>query len=248
MLSQLDKIKILLVDDQSLVRTLLSQALQAMGVRAEHISQAPDGSTAMRTLDMRVFDLVLCDVEMKPMNGLDLLKELRCGHTMNASNLPFIILSGHADRSNVTVAVQLHADGFLVKPPKPIDVEKAISQALRRTRPEIDPFSYYSVDTGTDYDKKVFRRLFEPRPEDLPERPNETVTVLSAKPGAVLAEDLCSKSGHLLLPRGASISANQLAVLRNYSDRYGVHQLVVEKVADPVAADDVAAGTTGQPD
>ncbi|MBA4709662.1 response regulator [Aquitalea aquatica] len=245
MSNELEKLKILVVDDQSLVRTLVSQSLQSMGIRAENISQAPDGSTAMRTLDMRMVDLVLCDVEMKPMNGLDLLKELRCGHTMNASNLPFIILSGHADRGNVTVAVQLHADGFVVKPPKPVDVEKAISQALRRTRPEVDPFSYYGVDTGTDYDKKVFRRLFEPRPEDLPDGPNETVTVNSAKPGAVLAEDLFSKSGHLLLPRGASISANQLAVLRNYSDRYGVHQLVVEKVVEATADGDPASEPTG---
>jgi two-component system, OmpR family, response regulator len=245
MSNELEKLKILVVDDQSLVRTLVSQSLQSMGIRAENISQAPDGSTAMRTLDMRMIDLVLCDVEMKPMNGLDLLKELRCGHTMNASNLPFIILSGHADRGNVTVAVQLHADGFVVKPPKPVDVEKAISQALRRTRPEVDPFSYYGVDTGTDYDKKVFRRLFEPRPEDLPDAPNETVTVNSAKPGSVLAEDLLSKGGHLLLPRGASISANQLAVLRNYSDRYGVHQLVVEKAVEAAAEGDPASEPTG---
>ncbi|PXX50136.1 response regulator [Aquitalea magnusonii] len=245
MSNELEKLKILVVDDQSLVRTLVSQSLQSMGIRAENISQAPDGSTAMRTLDMRMVDLVLCDVEMKPMNGLDLLKELRCGHTMNASNLPFIILSGHADRGNVTVAMQLHADGFVVKPPKPVDVEKAIMQALRRTRPEVDPFSYYGVDTGTDYDKKVFRRLFEPRPEDLPDAPNETVTVNSAKPGAVLAEDLFSKSGHLLLPRGASISANQLAVLRNYSDRYGVQQLVVEKAVVVASDGDPASEPTG---
>lgn len=245
MSNELEKLKILVVDDQSLVRTLVSQSLQSMGIRAENISQAPDGSTAMRTLDMRMVDLVLCDVEMKPMNGLDLLKELRCGHTMNASNLPFIILSGHADRGNVTVAVQLHADGFVVKPPKPVDVEKAISQALRRTRPEVDPFSYYGVDTGTDYDKKVFRRLFEPRPEDLPDGPNETVTVNSAKPGSVLAEDLLSKGGHLLLPRGASISANQLAVLRNYSERYGVQQLVVEKAVEAAAEGDPASEPTG---
>ena len=237
---ELEKLKVLVVDDQSLVRTLVSQSLQVMGIRAENISQAPDGSTAMRTLDMRMVDLVLCDVEMRPMNGLDLLKELRCGHTANASNLPFIILSGHADRSNVTVAVKLHADGFVVKPPKPADVEKAISLALKRARPEVDPFSYYSVDTGTDYDKKVFHRLFEPRAEDLPTVAAETVTIHSAKPGSLLAADLRSKSGHLLLPQGARISANQLAVLRNFSDRYGVNQLEIE-TESPVS---VAAAST----
>lgn len=243
---ELEKLKILVVDDQSLVRTLVSQSLQTMGIRAEHISQAPDGSAAMRTLDMRMVDLVLCDVEMKPMNGLDLLKELRCGHTANASNLPFIILSGHADRSNVTVAVKLHADGFVVKPPKPADVEKAITQALKRARPEVDPFSYYSVDTGTDYDKKVFRRLFEPGAEDLPAVQEEIVTIHSAKPGSVLAADLRSKSGHLLLPQGASISANQLAVLRNFSDRYGVHQLEIETSDQTPVADAAATEPSGQ--
>ena len=89
--------------------------------------------------------------------------------------------------------------------------------------------------------------MFELRPEDLPDVPYETVTLHSAKPGSVLAEDLRSKSGHLLLPRGASISANQLAVLRNFSDRYGVHQLVIEIAHEPAVDDGHAVDASNHP-
>jgi len=228
------RMRILVVDDQTLVRSLISQALQTMGVRSDAIFQTAAGTASMRLLDIRMVDLVLCDVQMAPMNGMDLLKELRCGHSMNPSNLPFVFLSGHADRSNVVLASQLHADGFVVKPPKPADVEKAIVAAMQRKRPEIDPFSYYGVATGTEYDRKVFGRLFDA--PALPEAPPGTsVSLLTVKAGAVLAQDLHSKQGHLLLPRGAAISANQIAVLRDFSDRYGVLRLFVEEVSEAEA-------------
>ncbi|QEL57800.1 response regulator [Chromobacterium paludis] len=234
------RLRILIVDDQTLVRSLISQALQSMGMRQEHIFQAADGTAAMRLLDIRMVDIVLCDVQMQPMNGMDLLKELRCGHTANVSNLPFVFLSGHADRNNVVLASQLHADGFVVKPPKPADVEKAIQAAMQRTRPEIDPFSYYHISTGTEYDKKVFGRLFETRaPAERDEPEERCLSLEGVKPGSRLTRDLRSKAGHLLLPRGATISANQLSVLRDYSARYGVAQIYVlenpEPAVNPVA-------------
>ncbi|OWY39468.1 response regulator [Xenophilus sp. AP218F] len=230
-------LRILVVDDQTLVRTLLNQALQSMGMKSDNIYQAQDGTAAMRLLDIRMVDIVLCDVQMLPMNGMDLLKELRCGHTMNPSNLPFVFLSGHADRTNVVLASQLHADGFVVKPPKPADVEKAINIAMHRQRPEIDPFSYYNVATGTEYDKKVFGRLFQAPPQ-VEVEVGAPVTLATIKPGTTLARDLHSKSGHLLLPRGAAISANQIAVLRDFADRYGVAVLFVEESeTQPVASD-----------
>ncbi|MCD0493306.1 response regulator [Chromobacterium violaceum] len=237
----LARLRILIVDDQTLVRTLISQSLQSMGIKQDHIFQAADGTTAMRLLDIRSVDIVLCDVQMQPMNGMDLLKELRCGHTANASNLPFVFLSGHADRSNVVLASQLHADGFVVKPPKPADVEKAIQVAMNRGRPEIDPFSYYHVATGTEYDKKVFGRLFETRaPASLDEPQEQCLSLDKIRSGSVLTRDLRSRAGHLLLPRGASISANQIAVLRDYSERYGVTQIYVansdEAAANPTVA------------
>ena len=114
----LTKLRILVVDDQLLVRSLLTQSLKAMGVNPENIYQAIDGATAKRALDGKPVDLVLCDLQMEPMNGMDLLKEIRCGRTMNPPNMPFVFLSGHAEKQNIVLAAQLHADGFVIKPPQ----------------------------------------------------------------------------------------------------------------------------------
>ena len=48
------RMRILIVDDQTLVRSLISQALQAMGLRSESIFQAADGTASMRLLDIRM--------------------------------------------------------------------------------------------------------------------------------------------------------------------------------------------------
>lgn len=226
------RLKVLVVDDQALIRTLINQALRSMGVRPEAILQAADGASAVRTLDSRQVDLVLCDIQMDGMDGIGLLKELRCGQTANPSNLPFIFLSGHADRSNVLAAARLHADGFLVKPPKPADVEKAIELALTKPRPEADPFRYFSVATGDAHERHAniphAATLLEPSAfEDSHHSAGILMPLEAVKPGMVLARDLTNLSGHLLLPKGTRITATQLTALRNFRDRYGVSHLSV---------------------
>lgn len=218
------RLKILVVDDQQLVRNLVCQSLRGMGVKPDNLSQASDGSLGLRLLDVRPIDLVICDIEMSPINGLDLLKDLRCGRTMAASNLPFVFLSGHADRGNVVLAARFHVDGFIVKPPKPLDVEKAIDSALSRPRPQIDPFFYLGIATGTEHDKQQASSLLlqERGPVIAAIHPLESI-----QPGAQLARDLRTQSGHLLLQRGARLTANQLAALRDFRDRYGVSELAI---------------------
>ncbi|EEG07126.1 response regulator [Pseudogulbenkiania ferrooxidans] len=232
------RLKVLVVDDQLLIRTLMTQALRNMGLRPEAILQAADGAAAIRTLDIRQVDLVLCDIQMDGLDGIGLLKELRCGQTANPSNLPFIFLSGHADRSNVLAAARLHADGFIVKPPKPADVEKAIELAMTKPRPEADPFRYFSVSTHSGQ----AQHFSQPHASTLLEHAALDESHLAAgillplegvKPGMVLARDLTNLSGHLLLPKGTRITATQLAALRNFRDRYGVSHLSIVEPDQP---------------
>ena len=232
------RLKVLVVDDQVLVRTLMTQALRNMGLRAEAILQAADGASAMRALEIRQVDLVLCDIQMDGMDGIGLLKELRCGQTANPSNLPFIFLSGHADRTNVLAAARLHADGFIVKPPKPADVEKAIELALTKPRPEADPFRYFAVATGGDHERHAHlphaATLLEPATlEESHHAAGILLPLEGVKPGMVLARDLTNLSGHLLLPKGTRITATQLTALRNFRDRYGVSHLSIMEPDQP---------------
>ncbi len=225
------KLKILVVDDQMLVRSLLTQSLKAMGVSPDNIYQAVDGATAKRALDGKPVDIVLCDLQMEPMNGMDLLKEIRCGRTMNPPNMPFVFLSGHAEKHNIVLAAQLHADGFVIKPPKPAELEKNISAAMQRVRPEPDPFAYYAIPTGSAHDKFVFGEQLQAAARKVDEdgQPVETVTLKDVQAGRILGEDLYNKTGQLLLQRGSELTITQLRVLLNYPDRFGVQKVVLRK-------------------
>lgn len=153
---------ILIVDDQLLVRSLICQILRTIGMRPDAISQASDGNTALRVLQIRAFDLILCDFQMAPINGMDLLKAVRCACTPNPSNVPFVFLSGHPERALIMQAGQFHADGFIIKPPTPGDIEKNIQTALARPRPAIDPFHYLTIPTGSAHDQATFERQSVP--------------------------------------------------------------------------------------
>jgi len=233
-------IRMLVVDDQQLVRTLVSQALKSMGFLGDHISQAADGQTAMRILDIRQVDMVLCDVQMSQMSGVDLLKEIRCGRTNNPSTLPFVFLSGHPEKNTVMMAAKFHADGFIVKPPTPANIEKTIDDALARPRPEVDLFSFYSIATNTPYDKVEFPMAYVTIDHhQIPlEMVGEERYLSQVRPGAVLARPLISASGLLILPKGARLTSTQLHALRDGEEHYGVHSIYIEVVADATTPHD----------
>lgn len=220
------RMRVLVVDDQMLVRSLVTQVLRVMGFLQENISQAVDGTFAKRTLEAKPIDIVLCDVQMEPMNGLDVLKDLRCGRTNNPPNLPFVFLSGHPEKSNIVIAAQLHTDGFIIKPPKPADMEKTLRQALGRQRPEIDPFAYYKIATGTMYDRHTFGVLIQQASQSLDED-GVKAPLAVVQPGSVLARDLFNHTGQLLLQRGSAITKTQLQVLRQFPERFGVAEIAI---------------------
>jgi DNA-binding NarL/FixJ family response regulator len=222
---------ILIVDDQLLVRSLLSQLLKSLGFRPDAISQASDGNTALRVLDLRPVDLILCDFQMEPINGMDLLKEVRCARTQNSPNVPFVFLSGHPERATILLAAQFHVDGFIVKPPTPSDIEKNIHAALVSPRPAIDPFRYLPVATGSEYDQSTFY-CASPPPQTpdlklLLDRFRVEVALDDVVPGSLLAEDLLSKDGQVLLIRGIRLSQLQLNILKRCQQQYGVHSLPI---------------------
>ena len=69
-------LNVLVVDDMPAIRRMLRQMLQHLGVKGD-IREAGDGQEAWEVLQERPFDLVVCDINMPRMNGLDLLRHLR---------------------------------------------------------------------------------------------------------------------------------------------------------------------------
>lgn len=105
-------LKVLVVDDQLTMRSLIRASLQQIGIR--EIIEAPDGEAGLRTAITTPVHLIISDFNMPNLDGLGLLRGIRAhGPT---SKTAFIMLTGRADRELVQRAVQYGVNNYLVKP------------------------------------------------------------------------------------------------------------------------------------
>jgi sigma-B regulation protein RsbU (phosphoserine phosphatase) len=103
--------RVLVVDDTPANRDMLARRLVRHGYE---VRVAADGETALRMLDQQPFDLVLLDVMMPGMNGLDVLKAIR--HKQPLTNLPVIMATAKDAGHDVVQALELGANDYVTKP------------------------------------------------------------------------------------------------------------------------------------
>ena len=116
--------RILVVDDDSYVREATEEILTR---RAYDVDTAPEAATALRMLDEGEYDLILSDIRMPGMSGLELQNEL----LVRGIDLPVVIITGHGD---VTLAVETMKNGavdFLEKPFDEGKIKDLIHQHMR---------------------------------------------------------------------------------------------------------------------
>jgi len=99
---------VLVVDDSPIVRELLSEMLTTAGII---VDAAEDGLAALRTMESVQPDLVLSDVEMPRMGGLELLRRIRGQN----QRLPVVMLTTRGSAADRKAAAELGADAYLVK-------------------------------------------------------------------------------------------------------------------------------------
>jgi two-component system, chemotaxis family, chemotaxis protein CheY len=112
-----DQLRVLIVDDTSTSRLLLRDALDQLGVK--QVSFAVDGEKALKFMMDTPAHLVISDVNMPLLDGMGLLKAIR-GYKPT-QRVPFIMLTGQAERSVIETAARLGVNNYLVKP---VTVEK----------------------------------------------------------------------------------------------------------------------------
>jgi len=107
--------KVLIVDDSKSIRNEVSDVLTRAGYS---VVEASDGAEALARLTENAnVSLVVLDVNMPGMNGLDLLERIKCEHA--TLNLPVLMLTTEAERALVERAKTAGAKGWLLKPIKP---------------------------------------------------------------------------------------------------------------------------------
>ena len=132
-------IEALLVDDDARLPEMLTAFLEPQGVA---ITRASNGPAALVLLDRQAFDVVILDVMMPGMDGLEVLRRLRV-----KSHVPVIMLTARGDEADRIVGLELGADDYLPKPFSPRELLARLRALVRR------------ADPGASSDKIEFREI-----------------------------------------------------------------------------------------
>lgn len=123
-------IKILIVDDVQTVRVQIKEILKLAGY--EQNKSAMNGLEALQELNASDYHLAIIDWHMDPMNGLDLVKEIRSKDKLK--NISIIMLTAETTKEKVMQAVQSGIDDYIVKPFTPDHAQLKITQALLKRK------------------------------------------------------------------------------------------------------------------
>lgn len=119
--------RVLVVDDEPMVREVVVRYLELEGHQVRSVA---DGASALTDLDSNRTDLVVLDVMLPNINGLDVLTELR-----RTQDTPVILLTANSDESDRIRGLDLGADDYVTKPFSPRELVARVRSVLRRSQP-----------------------------------------------------------------------------------------------------------------
>ncbi len=121
--------RVLVVDDDEVMRTFVVNSLRRLGIQG--IETAVDGASALRAMATFKPNLVLTDIHMEPVNGLDFVKQLRAHANPLIKSMKVIFMSADASPSTLGEAMPLGTYGYIVKPPRLETLKAKVELALK---------------------------------------------------------------------------------------------------------------------
>lgn len=137
-------LKILLVDDNQYMRLLLAEILRAVGVHT--ILEASDGAEGLKMLRTHPIDVVMTDLSMRPMDGVEFVRLVRNAPESPNPMMPVIMITGHSTVVRVNEARNAGVNEFLTKPLTARGVLERLHQAIQNQRPFIRCETYFGPD------------------------------------------------------------------------------------------------------
>jgi two-component system chemotaxis response regulator CheY len=110
----MNKIRALIVDDSSVMRKIVERSLRQAGLEISAVLEAGNGAEALAVLAENHVDLILCDINMPVMDGLELVKRLAT--VENARGVPVVMITTEGSESHVVRALSAGARGYIRKP------------------------------------------------------------------------------------------------------------------------------------
>jgi DNA-binding response OmpR family regulator len=176
--------RILLVDDELPIQTLLSFPLQKDGYE---VVQASDGQEALARFGEQTFDLVVLDVMLPRMDGLEVCRRLRA-----RSSVPIIMLTAKSEEIDKVLGLELGADDYITKPFSMREFRSRVKAALRRA-------GMRQIDPDEDHPIEVLDLRIDPAKRAVTVRAEgvqttyvefEILTALARNPGRVYTRDM----------------------------------------------------------
>jgi two-component system, chemotaxis family, chemotaxis protein CheY len=139
-----ETLKALIVEDNAQMRALLRALLNSAGIK--DIADASNGRAAIDLLRERKSDLVLTDLAMKPMDGLEFTRHVRNHEHSPNPFVPIIMITGHTEKHRVEAARDVGVTEFLAKPITAHNLFARIAEIVERPRAFVRCDSYFGPD------------------------------------------------------------------------------------------------------
>lgn len=147
----LQNVRVLIVDDQDFIRSLLRHILGVLGCK--QITDAADGHTAWEIIQDGAPDLLIVDWEMSPMDGLELVNKVRNDKKSPDKFLPIIMITAHSERPRIITARDSGVNEFVMKPVSAKTLFSRLNAVIEHPRRFVRTAEYFGPDRRR---KRVF--------------------------------------------------------------------------------------------
>src|SRR5258707_6907080 len=124
----MNSIRALIIDDSSVMRKIVERSLRQAGIALTQTFEAGNGAEALGVLKENQVDLILCDINMPVMDGLEFIKQLP--GVANAKGVPVVMITTEGSESHVVQALSCGARGYIRKPFTPEQVREQVMPVL----------------------------------------------------------------------------------------------------------------------
>ncbi|MBU0481869.1 MAG: response regulator [Proteobacteria bacterium] len=121
---------VLIVDDSKTIRSVVMRVVEMSGVPVGEFLEAENGAEALEVVRGNKVDIILTDINMPVMDGLQFLEELK--KDSGIKNIPVIMVSTEASETKITRAVRLGAEGYIKKPFVPETIREIMLKILNK--------------------------------------------------------------------------------------------------------------------
>jgi two-component system chemotaxis response regulator CheY len=120
--------RVLIVDDSSVMRKIVARSLRQAGLELQQVLEASNGSEALTVAREHPLDLILCDINMPLMDGLEFVRQLRSIEA--AQQIAVVMITTEAGQAHVVQALASGASGYIRKPFTPDEIKERVIPLL----------------------------------------------------------------------------------------------------------------------